>query len=270
MVAKRGINQMPKNMPYDFPELIHDFAAMPKFGNDIEALSNLAEPEDWDYRRTQHTDTHPILRSYIKYTYKRVAEEKKIAITADEEYACWNTGLITPTQEPIYILFSKNKIHTWDQYWHFLKFARRGDWELNKFSSLPDMAHYFDDPSVLVLDVRKELRINVEHVVSDNIGRFPPAIQNMHPFGVQNLVSGAKDAALQRVKRNYKTAVPQYYQGSIQLLLPLSLTDPSYADLALVIERFPDFYRAATCLTLDMAYNNARQLARPDRDWLSP
>jgi Domain of unknown function (DUF3825) len=72
------------------------------------------------------------------------------------------------------------------------------------------------------------------------------------------------------VKRNYKTAIPQYYDASIQLLLPLSLTDPSKADLALVVERFSDFYRASTCLTLDMAYNNARQLAKPDRDWLQP
>ncbi|HII1671176.1 TPA: DUF3825 domain-containing protein [Salmonella enterica] len=31
-----------------------------------------------------------------------------------------------------------------------------------------------------------------------------------------------------------------------------------------------DFYRASTCLTLDMSYNNARLLARPDRDWLVP
>jgi hypothetical protein len=92
----------------------------------------------------------------------------------------------------------------------------------------------------------------------------------MNTFGIQNLVKGAIDTATQRVKRNYKTAVPQYYQGSVQLLLPLSLTDPKKADLALVVERFSDFYRAATCLTLDMAYNNARQLARPDRDWLKP
>jgi len=42
------------------------------------------------------------------------------------------------------------------------------------------------------------------------------------------------------------------------------------ADLALVVERFPEFGRAATCRLLDWAYNNARQFARPDRDWLQP
>jgi hypothetical protein len=141
---------------------------------------------------------------------------------------------------------------------------------MTKFRHLPDMAHYFDDPSVLVFDSRKELRVNVEHVVADNIARFPQALQGMNQFGLQNLVRGAIDSALQRVRRNYKIAIPQYYHGQVQILLPLSLTEPARADMALVVDRYPDFYRAATCLTLDMAYNNARQLARPDRDWLVP
>lgn len=167
-------------------------------------------------------------------------------------------------------MFSRNKLDNTDPYWHFWKFARRGEWELNKFPSLPNMAHYFEDPLILVFDTRKELRVNVEHVVANNLERFPADLQQMNPYGLQNIVKGAIDSALERVKRNYKTAIPQYYQGSVQLLLPLSLTNPSRADLALVVERFSDFYRAATYLTLDMAYNNARQLARPDRDWLAP
>ena len=132
------------------------------------------------------------------------------------------------------------------------------------------MAHYFDDPSVLVFDTRKELRVNIEHIISDNKHRFPVKLQEMSDYGLQNMVKGAVDTAVERAKRNYKTAIPQYYQGTMQLLLPLSLEDPSKADLALVVERFSGFYRASTCLTLDMAYNNARQLARPDKDWLEP
>ncbi len=261
---------MEKNKAYDFPELFRDFAMMPKFNDDINDLAATAEPEDWNYKFTTSTHSNPILRNFITYTYRRVAEEKKICITSDEEYACWNTGLITSSQEPLFALFSKNKLTGSPLYWHFWKFARKGEWELSKYSSLPEMAHYFDDPSVLVFDTRKELRVNVEHVVSDNLARFPLELQKMNVYGLQNLVKGAIDSAKERVKRNYKTAIPQYYQGSVQLLLPLSLTDPSKADLALVVERFSDFYRAATCLTLDMAYNNARQLARPDRDWLAP
>ena len=50
------------------------------------------------------------------------------------------------------------------------------------------------------------------------------------------------------------------YRGRIQLLPPLCLSRP---DVAVVIDNHDAFYRAATCLTLDMAYNNARQRARP-------
>ena len=66
-----------------------------------------------------------------------------------------------------------------------------------------------------------------------------------------------------------QTAIPQFFNGSVQLLLPLCLNDPQRADLALVVDIQREFYRATTCLTLDMAYSNAL-LAKPDRDWLQP
>jgi hypothetical protein len=261
---------MQKNAPNFFPDLFRDFALMPKFGENIETLAELAEPEDWEYKNTQSYNPFTVLRNYLTYTYQRVAEEGKVQVTPDSEFCCWNTGLITKTQEPIFTLFTKNQLSETRPYWHFWRFARKGERDMVRFSQVPDMAHYFDDPSVLVFDTRKELRVNVEHMVEDNLERFPQQLQGMNLFGLQNLVKGAIDSAQHRVRRNYKIAIPQYYQGQVQLLLPLSLLDPLKADLALVVDRFPDFYRAATCLTLDMAYNNARQLARPDRDWLVP
>ena len=92
----------------------------------------------------------------------------------------------------------------------------------------------------------------------------------MEDYELQTVLTGAIDNAKQRVRRNYKTAIPQHYHGHVQLLLPLCFQNPSRADNALVVERHFTHYRASTCLTLDMAYNNARQLARPDRDWLKP
>ena len=50
--------------------------------------------------------------------------------------------------------------------------------------------------------------------------------------------------------------MPQFYGGRIQLLLPLCLTGDK-PELALTIQREDGFYAARTCLTLDMAYNNA-------------
>jgi len=255
--------------PYDTPASFQEFALMPKFDENIDNLASLA-PEDWDYHNTPCSESKPVLRNYIKYTYRRIAQEKKVAVTQDEKHACWNTGLVTPHQEPIYILFEENKFTDRQTYWHFWKFARRGIWELNCFPALPEMAHYYDDPSTLVYDTRKDLRANIEHIINDNRCRFPAPLQAMSDFALQNILKGAIDSVIERVKRNYKAAVPQFYDGTIQLLLPLCLTDPARADLALVVERFSEFYRASTCLTLDWGYNNARQIARPDRDWLQP
>ena len=64
--------------------------------------------------------------------------------------------------------------------------------------------------------------------------------------------------------------LPQYHRGQLQLLLPLCLSRPEQADLALVVVKVEQVYRGSTVLTLDMAYNNARLIARPDTEWLDP
>ena len=96
-----------KKDPYFLPDSFINFALMPKFDDNIEFLAALAEPEEWDYKNTQFTEPKPILRNYIRYTYRRIAEEKKVAVTQDEKYACWNTGLITPSQGPFFIFLKK-------------------------------------------------------------------------------------------------------------------------------------------------------------------
>jgi hypothetical protein len=253
-----------------WPTTYYEFAFMPHKEEKLEELVSTAEPEDWDYKRTPSEHTHPILFNYIQYTYRRLAEENKIAVSVNNEWACFNSGLVTTNQEPIFLLFQENKFDDKQQPWHFNRFCRRGEYQLTKFATLPDMAHYFEDPSVLVFDSRKDFRANIEHIIVENKDRFPPPYDKMDSYAMQTFLKGAIDNAKERVRRNYKTAIPQYYHGSIQLLLPLCISKPDTADLALVVENHGAFYRASTCLTLDMAYNNARQLARPDRDWLLP
>ncbi len=250
-----------------WPLEIRELVFMPRVEN---WLNDLAEREDWEYRT--HTSEHhkPVLFNYVRYTYRRLAEEDKLATADDDSAIAFNTGLVTPSQEPIYCYCTTNHLRDRKEKWHLHAWRRRGHHDLTRFSTLPEMAHYFDDPSLLVLDSRKELRVNVEHIVSENKGRFPEPYRSMADYQLQTLVKGAVDNATERVRRSYKTAVPQYYRGKVQLLLPLCLTQAGVADLALVVENYGDFYRATTCLTLDMAYNNARQLAKPDRDWLEP
>lgn len=77
-----------------------------------------------------------------------------------------------------------------------------------------------------------------------------------------------------KVKRNYKLAIPQYYtdkqsgKSKIQLLLPLFMQSKDVADLALVVDKGEYDYVGKTILTLEWAYVNSRRIVRPDVDWL--
>lgn len=244
--------------------LLFDFAWFMDFHAKIEELKDLAMPEDWDYKKNP-LGTNPILENYIKHTFKKLEQEGKVLVQGD--YAVFNTGLVTSFQEEIFALFQKNK-RTGSQPWFFLGWRKHSERDLMRFSSLPDVANYFDNPADLLYDTDIELRLNINHIIDDNLSRFPASYQTMDKYQVGTILQGTIDDAKRRIRRNYKTAVPQFYNGKIQLLLPLCLTSKADADLALVVEKENGVYRASTCLTLDMAINNARLIAKPDNEWL--
>jgi hypothetical protein len=252
-----------------FPTDLFEFAYIHNFEGRLDALASMAEEEAWDYQATESEHHKPVLYNYLRYTYGRVAEENKIELSEDGQFVVFNTGLATANQESIFAFFSRNQIPD-KQPWFLRDWHRSGEHELVRFRRLPDLAHYFKSPASLVFDAGKDFRANIEHIIEENRERFPEPYKSYDTYTLQTFLKGAIDNAKQRVLRNYKTAIPQYYRGRIQLLLPLCISNPSRADLAMVVEDHGDFYRASTCLTLDMAYNNARQLARPDRDWLQP
>ena len=63
--------------------------------------------------------------------------------------------------------------------------------------------------------------------------------------------------------------VAQGYQGRVQYLLPICLTDMEVPDLAMTLTIMDGYYLGNTCLTLEMAYLNARLLSRPVAHWLT-
>jgi Domain of unknown function (DUF3825) len=240
-------------------------------------LAGLAQAEDWEYRNTASGRQLPILRNYVAYTFRRAYLQGRVPEVVQEAQrnSCFNTGLLTPHFERIFGYFVPQTRPEFPQRWFLEGFFRESDYRLMKFQRLPERATYFDEPADLLYDPRLDLRIQYEHIVNDRLERFPASLQadeRRRTEAVRQAVSHARF----RVEQNYKTAIPQYYwpaqepAGHLQLLLPLCLEDVGRADLALSIDRVGEVYRAATVLTLDMAYNNARLIARPDREWLEP
>ncbi|WP_340377173.1 DUF3825 domain-containing protein [Streptomyces sp. SS7] len=241
----------------------------------FDRLADVAEPENWDGREADSPGGNHILRNYIRWTFERAHQQDKISTSSDGSYSAFNTGLATARQETIYGLFRHNDRPD-SQPWVFV------DWRLESKrdfmdhfppSLRPDFVTYTDNPADYIYDWRRELVVSVDHILDDqgNLARFPATLQG-NPHLARMALKGAVVAAEDRVRRNYKTAVPTWYpaQDTVQLLLPLSLLDASVVDLALVVSRQGEFYRGHTVLTTAMAYSNARLLARPDSDWLQP
>lgn len=249
----------------------------------LDQLAELAEtePGNWNYPRNPSTDFNkPVLFNYIRHTFKRALEQAHqgtITCTGSTDpHLAFDTGLLTEHYQAIYGVFQENRHPREDKPPFYLrKYCIESDLLLRPFESLPTLVSYVDNPGDLVIDFRKRIVLNLEHIVDDNVGRFPSSLQEHPAHILRSMVQSAIDDSLKRARRNYKIAIPQFFwigrtKGRVQLLLPLCLMDRTQADLAVAFDIGDNDYRGSTILTLDMAYNNARLLARPDRDWLDP
>lgn len=288
---------------------IFDYAKVAHFEERLADLASIAEPERWTYERVPEPRTAlPVLESYVRFTFHRVAEQQKLAVNND--VSCFNTGLLTPGQEEIFGIFSRSNQYdpaqpagATNKQWFLASWARGGDRVMGKFARLPALASYWDDPADLIFNPALVVQANIDHILRDNINRFPqeyggavddygvprdllqtPDIEDEGnasaaveaneeatveiPLAARNILDGAIKHSVRLAQRSYRVAVPQFHRGTIQLLLPLYLRDKDRADLALTLEKQGDWYRAATVLYPDWAYRHARLLSRPNSEWL--
>lgn len=251
------------------------FAFFPDYAKSVEHLAvNLADPEDWDFSDVRKK-TYAILANYLEHTFRKVKGEGKIAYSVKNDFACFNTGLVTRNLEQIYALFEQNRLQGEGKAPYFFKaFCKESDIQFLRVfpNNHPDIADYFQNPEDLIFNPQCKLIPQIDHIIGDNLGRFPTALQSLGEAEIRLRLTGAIDEVKKRVKTNYKLAVPQFYGNRIQLLLPLNLTPGSpNPDLALAVYKLQaDTYTARTCLTLKMAYNNARLIVKPQSSWLKP
>lgn len=239
----------------------------------LKDLADRAQREVWSFDLAQ---PFAILGNYLRYTFKRLVQEGKVEEGTDatrSNVAAFNTGLFTPNYEAIYAFFERNR-EADKQPWVLREFLAESDRRLAFFEHKPRPARYFDKPAELIYDPDRELIPNLDHILDENLDRYPADLRE-NPHRRRMMLQGAVAEAGKRAQMNYKAAIPQFYfghegaePGRIQLLLPLCFENPVRADLALVVEREERAYRAFTVLPLDLAYKNARLIAKPETDWL--
>lgn len=243
---------------------MHDYAYCRNLDEKIEKLSELC-PENWNMG--PYTD-NTILRNYIAHTFMKISEEGKILETPN--HSLINTGLFTGYYEPIYAMFVANR-NEGRQKWFLEGFRTRYQLSLAGITKLPERADYFTNPEDMVYDMHCEIVPQYDHIFgnTENLARLPEKLRND-----KNRVM-IFDSALIKTKHmleeNYRIAVPQYFNGKAQLMVPLYLTGGDIADIALTLckNETNTAYIGHTCLTLYMAYNNARLIAKPDVAWLT-
>ena len=257
----------------ELPHGLFDFAFCPGFEEKIGDLASLALPETWSF---DGRGDNSILKNYIKHTFMKLWDEDQQGspgkIVEKDDYAIFNTGLFTRHYEPIYAYFQRNKMEG-RQPW-FLEGFFSG-YELASSGIRVDVrakrADYFSHPEDLVFDVNSIIIPQYDHILGDedNRRRLPRALQGSPNASI--ILDGAIKRAMAMLEADYKTAVPQWYRGRIQLLVPLYLLGEDEPDLCLVVSKDNGRdYIGRTCLTIEMAYNNARLIARPDSNWLCP
>lgn len=246
----------------------------------LPELAKVALPEPWDFGHpNEYGHMHEILYNYITYTFFRLKQEDKIMFSNSRHLAAFNSGLVDSFYNDIYVCFEPN---TYDfPEWRYVGLAARGRNDLQKkvnanFNPLPQRAEWFTSLDEIFFDTKKELRVAYEHIVLDNLHRFPvewlyrelgdsyikmlqlPSLDeeffsesevfdklktllNEDDMALNMIVKELKaaiDMSCKRVGWNYKAAVPSYYPkgNSISFLLPLCLIKPDKSDVALVVE----------------------------------
>lgn len=244
---------------------IYDYMYWGDYNLQIQKLADKALKEKWSF---ENKDDNYILKNYLKYTFKKLQEEGKVIET--DTYCAFDTGLFSKYYEPIYVYGEVNKnISENTAKWYFKGFKdiyELGSLDIKKF---PERADYFSDPSRLVFNWHLNVNKNYKHILDDlnTSQRLPNSIKNSErPL---ETLKGVIDTAIQKVIANYKLAVPHYYQNKIQLLVPLCFGKYDKPDVALVLDLMKSgYYQATTCLSMEMAYMDARLIAKPESNWL--
>lgn len=270
-----------------------------------ELLGRLAEEalyENWRFTNFQTKITHPILKNYLENTYFQLFRQGKIYINEEEEKMLLNTGLIDTSFNELFLvcdivpgsardgLFRQEYCNP-----EIYKSSNRVFCNYSRNAPL-EMATFYDDPGDLLFNweiAQKPGGINIadEHIFEDNMNRINQGLRDPAlRFNFENLqdisrcrqmFEGALKASLELSKRNYKLVAPQFWPstGKIQFLMPIYLEGVQAVQegeskelmpptVALSMELVHGQYIGTTILTLDMAYQNARLIARPDGFWL--
>ena len=92
-----------------FHSSLFEFAYFPQHDVAVKYLADkLADPEPWEFSDVSNVK-YSILKNYLEHIFRKIKQEGKVAYTSSNEFACFNTGLVTKNLEEIYAFFQAYK-----------------------------------------------------------------------------------------------------------------------------------------------------------------
>lgn len=262
------------------PTDLFSYAYIPAWYEQLYELSQLAAPEPWRFRQPTYetpNDQNPILERYINQVFRKQSvkyncvelEEADSVFYIRNDFSCFHTGLYTRSYKAIYMCFDRNKRLNTLRKWCFKGFATNDSPWFKCVQLLPQRPAFLLRQEMTYYDPEWEIRVNVGHILDDedNVTRLPESIRTA--WNLPLLLETAVELTRRKALSDWNLAVPQMFQGRVQYLLPIHLTNMERPDLAMALSIMDGYYIGHTCLTLEMAYQNARLLARPTAGWLT-
>lgn len=238
----------------------------------LKRLAELAEEEKWTSKDNDGHD-FDILFYYIVKTFEIVSKQNNIEYSSKNDFAVFNTGLMTPNGEDIYGYFEPN-IKPNAQKWFFKGFAQESDRVFSHYSfKKPNVAKYDKNVEEFHYNASAAIEFNADHIFDDHWDdgqRFPSEVRSLgKPLAIASIQS-AFNVTKKKLLRNPRLAVPQYYDGQIMFLLPVNIqTVSGPITMALAVEKTENgSYRANTIFDLASAYKKARLITKPESNWL--
>lgn len=257
--------------------IFNDNAELLRF---LEKLANEVQKEEWKYKEYKSAINYPILKSYIEHSYFRLKREGKVLFSTDKRKIMFNTGLLERNfLLDVYISCNLKKVKVLDKEMELPykpEILCEDDINISKQFGVvvPELAKYFKKIDEVVFNPDLEINMNWKHIFIERADRIPKDIAG-NTNDIKDIVQkfrGNEENLKKIARRNYKMVVPQYYKENIQFLMPVYLGSelsgtPDFA-LVLDIDKENLRYNGTTILTIEMAYQNARLLAKPDSPWI--
>lgn len=255
-------------------------------------------------------DQFGVLRSYVRYTFTRLHYENKIVELDDlAAFNTGLVDRFYEPIYALFERNDRGSMPWKFRSFCLSGQGEDGKLLFRRFSSLPIEARYFSDIDDVYFDPDAPFEDDIQHIIIDGVrrDRYPHGFLDAYAGGFskdaysqdpgayleelaqridtddemirrfRNRLKSCIELAQKKVKWNYRSIVPQYYprHNQMSFLLPIALQNDNKIDAALVVQkqRLEDEslrYQAFTIFPLPYAYRNARLVAKPISDWLTP